>query len=126
MNDFKKKATFLWGIADLLRGHYKQADYGNVILPFTVLRRLDLVLELTKQAVLADYERFKTKTPDVLEPLLNNRAKHKFHNRSQFNFAELAKDADNISDNFRNYLNGFSVGVREIIDYFILTIKSGG
>ena len=118
MNDFKAKATFLWGIADLLRGHYKQSDYGNVILPFTVLRRLDLVLESTKADVLAYYELNKTRTPDVLEPLLNNRTKLKFHNRSKFDFVELAKDADNIGDNFRNYLNGFSTGVREIIDYF--------
>ena len=118
MKDFKAKANFLWDIADLLRGHYKQAEYGKVILPFTVLRRLDLVLEPTKNTVLEEYERFKTKTPDVLEPLLNNRTKLKFHNRSKFNFAELAKDADNIGDNLRNYLNGFSTGVREIIDYF--------
>lgn len=118
MKDFKAKANFLWSIADLLRGHYRQADYGNVILPFTVLRRLDLVLEPTKDAVLAEFERLKDKTPDVLEPRLNNRTKLKFHNRSQFNFVELAKDADNIADNLRNYLNGFSVGVREIIDYF--------
>ena len=82
------------------------------------VRRLDMVLEPTKDAVLSDYERFKDKTPDVLEPLLNNRAKRKFHNRSKFNFDELAKDADNIADNLRNYLNGFSIGVREIIDYF--------
>jgi type I restriction enzyme M protein len=53
MHNFREKANFIWSIADLLRGHYKQADYGKVILPFTVLRRLDIVLEPTKKQVLA-------------------------------------------------------------------------
>ncbi len=118
MNNFRAKATFLWSIADLLRGHYKQSDYGNVILPFTVLLRLDLVLEPTKADVLADYEKFKERTPDALEQLLNNRTKLKFHNRSQFDFAGLAKDSDNVADNLRNYLNGYSASVREIVNYF--------
>ena len=118
MNNFKEKANFLWSIADLLRGHYKQADYGKVILPLTVLRRLDFVLEPTKKKVLEVYEVNKSKKSEILEPILNNAAKAKFHNRSKFDFNELAKDHNNIAANLRNYLNGFSISAKEIIDYF--------
>ncbi len=118
MNNFKEKANFIWSIADLLRGHYKQADYGKVILPFTVLRRLDMVLEPTKKQVLEAYQIHKDKKPEVLEPILNGIAKVKFHNRSKFDFTELAKDHNNIAANLRNYINGFSISAREIIDYF--------
>ena len=117
-NNFREKANFIWSIADLLRGHYKQADYGKVILPFTVLRRLDSVLQPTKKNVLAAYEKHKGKKPEILEPILNNAAKAKFHNRSKFDFAELAKDHNNIAANLRNYINCFSISVREIIEYF--------
>lgn len=118
MNNFKEKANFIWSIADLLRGHYKQADYGKVILPFTVLRRLDMVLEPTKKQVLEAYQKYKDKKPEVLEPILNGISRVKFHNRSKFDFVELAKDHNNIAANLRNYINGFSISAREIIDYF--------
>jgi len=117
-NNFREKANFIWSIADLLRGHYKQADYGKIILPFTVLRRLDSVLQPTKKDVLAAYQKHKDKKPEVLEPILNNAAKAKFHNRSKFDFAELAKDHNNIAANLRNYIRGFSISVHEIIEYF--------
>jgi type I restriction enzyme M protein len=125
MANFREKANLIWSIADLLRGRYKQADYGKVILPFTVMRRLDFVLEPTKNKVLAAYEKHKDKKPEILEPILNNVAefngnKLKFHNRSNFSFSELAKDPNNIALNLRNYINGFSLGAREIIDYFSL------
>lgn len=118
MKNFKEKANFLWSIADLLRGHYKQADYGKVILPLTVLRRLDFVLEPTKKDILAAYEKHKDKKAEVLEPILNTVAKAKFHNRSKFDFYELAKDHSNVAANLRNYINGYSIGAKEIIDYF--------
>lgn len=118
MSNFREKANLIWSIADLLRGRYKQADYGKVILPFTVLRRLDLVLEPTKKEVLAAYEKHKALKPEVLEPILNNVARLKFHNRSNFDFNELAKDANNLAFNLRSYINGFSVGAQEIIEYF--------
>lgn len=118
MDKFREKANFIWSIADLLRGHYKQADYGKVILPFTVLRRLDHVLQPTKKDVLTAYQKHKEKKPEVLEPILNNVAKAKFHNRSKFDFAELAKDHNNIAANLRNYIKGFSISVQEIIEYF--------
>jgi type I restriction enzyme M protein len=118
MKNFKEKANFLWSIADLLRGHYKQADYGKVILPLTVLRRLDFVLEPTKKKVLEAYAKHKGKKPEILEPILNSVAKVKFHNRSKFDFYELAKDPNHIAANLRNYINGFSISSKEIIDYF--------
>src|SRR4051812_40719821 len=99
MKNFKDKANFLWSIADLLRGHYKQADYGKVILPLTVLRRLDFVLEPTKKKVLEAYTKHKGKKPEILEPILNSVAKVKFHNRSKFDFYELAKDPNHIAAN---------------------------
>ena len=118
MNNFKEKANLIWSIADLLRGHYKQADYGKVILPLTVLRRLDLVLAPTKPAVLEAYQKHKDKKPEVLEPILNSVARVKFHNRSRFDFKLLASDPNNIAANLRNYINGFSISAKEIIDYF--------
>jgi type I restriction enzyme M protein len=118
MNNFREKANFIWSIADRLRGHYKQADYGKVILPLTVLRRLDFVLRPTKKQVLEAYTKHKDKKPEVLEPILNAVAKVKFHNRSKFDFAELAKDHNNIAANLRHYINGFSISAKEIIDYF--------
>ncbi len=120
MNNFREKANFIWSIADLLRGQYKQADYGKVILPFTVLRRMDIVLEPTKKQVLEACKKYKDKKPEVLEPILNGITKVKFHNKSKFDFNELAKDHNNIAANFRNYLNGFSINAQEIIEKFSL------
>lgn len=79
---------------------------------------MDAVLQPTKKDVLAAYQKHKDKKPEVLEPILNNVAKAKFHSRSKFDFAELAKDHNNIAANLRNYINGFFISVREIIEYF--------
>src|SRR5438067_2994289 len=91
---FGEITSFIWTVADLLRHDYKQADYGKVILPFTVLRRLDCVLEPTKAKVLAKLKELqkKSKKPENLDPVLNTIAGQKFHNRSEFNFAKLAAD----------------------------------
>jgi type I restriction enzyme M protein len=124
MNNLREKAkeiaNFIWSIADLLRGNYKRADYGKIILPFTVIRRLDLVLEPTKQKVLDALQKHKDKKPETLEPILNLAAGKgmQFHNRSKFTFSDLTKDHNNIAANFRNYLRGFSAQVKEIIEYF--------
>lgn len=123
----RQLANFIWSVADLLRGDYKQADYGKVILPFTVLRRLDCVLEPTKDAVMVFYEKKvkpmmdlkdekkKLKNPD---PLLNQKAGVPFHNISQFTFQKLKDDPDNVAANLKNYINGFSAAGREILEYF--------
>lgn len=118
MKNIKESANFIWAIADLLRGDYKQSDYGKVILPLTILRRLDCVLEKTKQDVLARYEQVKTMNIQNLDPILDKVAGYKFHNHSQFTFDKLIADPSNIAANLRNYINGFSDEAREIIEQF--------
>ena len=118
MINIKEHANFIWSIAELLRGDYKQADYGKVILPLTVLRRLDCVLEPTKQKVLDYLPKIKGLKVQNIEPVLNNIAKLTFHNKSKFNFEKLMADPNSIADNIKNYINGFSTNAREIIDYF--------
>jgi type I restriction enzyme M protein len=120
MKNFREKANHIWSIADLLRGEYKRADYGKVILPFTVLRRLDIILEPTKADVLKDYEKHRDKSPEVLEAILNRTAKANFHNHSRFDFRELVKDPNNIGANLLNYINGFSKGANEIFSKYFL------
>ncbi|SHM45370.1 type I restriction enzyme M protein [Cyclobacterium lianum] len=118
MKNFKEKADLIWRVADLLRGDYKQSDYGKVILPMTVLRRLDCVLEPTKQKVLDYYPKVKALKEGAKDLALNKIAGLNFHNRSQFNFDKLIADPNNIAVNLRNYINGFSTSAREIIEYF--------
>ena len=118
----RKLAGFIWSIAELLRGDYKQADYGKVILPFTVLRRLDCVLEPTKAVVMEFYEtKLKSMNLKNPEPLLNQKAGVTFHIISQFTFQKLKADPDNVAANLRNFINGFSIAGREIIEYFNFT-----
>jgi type I restriction enzyme M protein len=102
----------------LLRGDYKQADYGKVILPMTVLRRLDGILEPTKQKVLDFLPRVEKMSQAAIDATLNKIAGSNFHNRSRFNFKKLAADHTHIAANLRNFINGFSASAREIIEYF--------
>jgi type I restriction enzyme M protein len=118
MKNVKESANFIWSIADLLRGDYRQSDYGKVILPLTVLRRLDCVLEPTKADVLKKFEQFKTTNVTNLDPILNKASGFKFHNHSKFDFSKLIADPDNMASNLRNYINGFSEDAREIIEQF--------
>jgi type I restriction enzyme M protein len=118
MNNIKESANFLWSIADLLRGDYKQSDYGKVILPLTVLRRLDCVLDATKDEVLKKFEQTKSMNVQNLDPILNKAAGYNFHNRSKFDFDKLIADPNNIAANLRNYINGFSEDAREIVEQF--------
>ncbi len=118
MLNFKEKADLIWRVADLLRGDYKQSDYGKVILPMTVLRRLDCVLEPTKQKVLDYLPKVDALKESAKDLALNKIAGFNFHNRSQFNFDRLIADPNNIAVNLRNYINGFSSSAREIIEYF--------
>ena len=116
--DFKKKADLIWQVANLLRGDYKQSDYGKVILPFTVLRRLDCVLKPTKEKVLNYLPRIKDKSDTAKDLILNNIAGHNFHNRSKYDFEKLKAEPDKVAANLRNLINGFSASAREIIEYF--------
>jgi type I restriction enzyme M protein len=118
MNGFSDKVSFIWSVADLLRGPYKPAQYGKVILPLTVLRRLDCVLEPTKAEVLARYERLKGGTVKNLEPILNHAAGQAFHNSSRLDLPKLTDDPANIAPNLQQYIASFSSRAREIIEYF--------
>lgn len=118
MIDFKAKANLIWNVADLLRGDYKQSDYGKVILPMTVLRRLDCVLATKKQKVLDYLPKVKKLSDSAKDLALNKRAGHNFHNRSKYDFKKLKADPDNVAANLRNFINGFSASAREIIEYF--------
>ncbi|TXD81493.1 SAM-dependent DNA methyltransferase [Subsaximicrobium wynnwilliamsii] len=118
MIDFKEKANLIWEVADLLRGDYKQSDYGKVILPLTVLRRLDCVLQPTKDEVLAHLPKVEDKPDKTKDLILNKIAGHNFHNRSQYDFKKLVAEPDKVAANLRNYINGFSSSSREIIEYF--------
>ncbi len=121
MVNVKENANFIWEIADLLRGDYKQSDYGKVILPLTVLRRLDCVLEPTKQKVLDYLPKIANMNIQNIDPVLNNIAGFNFHNKSKFDFEKLKADPNNIAANLNNYIHGFSASAREIIDYFSFT-----
>jgi len=110
-------SSFIWSVADLLRGDYKQSDYGKVILPFTVLRRLDCVLEPTKEAVLAEYSD-KQKADLNPEPFLLRKAGQSFYNTSQLDLKKLLGDQDHIRENLFSYIQAFSPEVRDIFERF--------
>ncbi len=116
--NFKEKANLIWSVADLLRGDYKQSDYGKVILPMTVLRRLDCVLAPTKQKVLDHLPKVAKLSDSARDLTLNKIAGHNFHNHSKFDFEKLAADPDKVAANLRHYINCFSASAREIIEYF--------
>jgi len=116
--NFKENANFIWSIADLLRGDYKQSEYGRVILPLTVLRRLDCVLEPTKEAVLSYLPQTKGLSPEAAETVLKKKAKLSFYNKSKFDFQKLVADPNDIAANLRNYINGFSKNARNILEHF--------
>lgn len=118
MLDFKEKANLIWKVADLLRGDYKRSDYGKVILPMTVLRRLDCVLSPSKQKVLDYLPRVESLSDAAKDLTLNKIAGFNFHNRSLYDFSKIVSDPNNVSANLRNFINGFSASAREIIEYF--------
>ena len=122
MQGHSEKIGFIWSVADLLRGDYRQSEYGRVILPLVVLRRLDCVLESTKEAVLKRATSLPATVDQTMrDTMLNAAAGQGFHNLSPFTFARLKADAENMEANLMAYLNGFSANVRDIlIDRFEL------
>jgi len=110
-------SAFIWSVADLLRGDYKQSDYGKVILPFTVLRRLDCVLEPTKVAVLKELAA-KTAQGVNPEPFLRRKAGLSFFNQSPLDLPKLLGDPDHIAHNLFTYVQSFSEEVRDIFERF--------
>lgn len=121
---FQHLANFIWSVADLLRGPYRPPQYERVMLPMTVLRRFDCVLEPSKAKVLAEYKKLEGKDSQLVDRVLNSRAKGGdgkplgFHNHSQLDFQKLKGDPDNVGRHLTDYINGFSENVRKIFEYF--------
>ena len=119
MENFQGKANFIWQVADdILRGTFKQHEYGDIILHFVVLRRLDCVLEDSKDKVIETHEKFKNKLQDPSQILLKSTGGINFYNTSHYDLRRLSQDAKEIELNFNNYLNNYSANVRDIIENF--------
>jgi type I restriction enzyme M protein len=117
--NISEKSNFIWKIADILRGDFKQSEYGDIILPFTVLCRLDSVLAPTKDAVMEIHRKSKYKTEYArLAVFKSITGGLKFYNLSEFTFAKLKDDAANIADNLTDYIKGFSENARSILESF--------
>ena len=114
---FTSTASFIWSVADLLRGDYKQSDYGKVILPFTLLRRLECVLEPTREAVLTEYEARKD-LGIPLEVFLTKKSGQSFYNTSKFSLNTLLADPANLKANLEHYIADFSANAREIFEKY--------
>jgi type I restriction enzyme M protein len=110
-------SSFIWSVADLLRGDYKQSEYGKVILPFTVLRRLDCVLEKTKTAVIDELAK-RTKAGVNPEPFLLKKSGQHFYNSSALDMKVITGDADHVRENLYKYIEAFSPAVRDIFTSF--------
>jgi type I restriction enzyme M protein len=117
-NNFGETANFLWTIAELLRDAFKRSKYQDVILPFTVLRRIDCVLEPTKDKVLKTHVSLKAKGLKNLAPQLCKASGYAFYNTSRFTFERLLADAPNLAANLRAYIAGFSDNMRDVLDKF--------
>jgi type I restriction enzyme M protein len=115
MGGFQDKVTFIWSVADLLRGDYKPHEYGKVILPLTVLRRLDCVLEPTKADVLKQAKGLKTEAADIV---LRKVTRVPFYNVSPLDFQKLLGDPNHIAAGLRSYINGFSADARETFESY--------
>jgi type I restriction enzyme M protein len=117
---FTSTAAFIWSVADLLRGDYKQSDYGKVILPFTLLRRLECVLDKTRPAVRAEYEKRKDSGLN-LDAFLNKKSEHSFYNTSTFSLSTLKADPNNLRANLESYISDFSANARDIFERYKFT-----
>lgn len=111
-----EKSALIWNVADTLRGPFKAHEYGLVILPMTVIKRFHDCLKPTHAKVLAQYE--KVKKLQVIDTFLTKASGYQFYNTSKFDFDLLLADADNIESNFRDYVNGFSENVQDILAKF--------
>ena len=109
--DITSEANFIWGIAKKLRGTYLPDKYGDVIIPMTIIRRFESVLQPTKDKVIAQFEAMPTYPARAMYKISG----YQFYNTSKFDLAELCNDPDNIAANFKAYLNGFSADVQEIL-----------
>ncbi|MFF7674041.1 N-6 DNA methylase [Actinacidiphila glaucinigra] len=110
-------ANHAWSVADLLRGDYKQSDYGKVILPFTVLRRLECVLEPTRDKVVETVARFKDQDIDT-DHFLRKASGQSFYNKSDLTLRKIAADPQNAAKNLQVYVGAFSGNAREVLDKY--------
>ncbi|WP_292658462.1 type I restriction-modification system subunit M N-terminal domain-containing protein, partial [Nitratifractor sp.] len=117
MSEQRSLSGLIWSTADLLRGDYKQSDYGKVILPMTLLRRLECVLEPTREAVLEEYEARKD-LGIPLEKILVRKSGHNFYNTSRYTLSKLLSDPNNLRENMESYINSFSPNAREIFEKY--------
>jgi type I restriction enzyme M protein len=117
---FGEKVSFVWAVADLLRGSFKAYEYGKVILPFTVLRRLDQVLASTRDAVWAADDKYAKSPERVRERMLLKASGHNFYNTSKLDFAKLLTDPAHVAKNLGAYISGFSQNARDIVEKFAL------
>lgn len=116
--NIQEKANLIWAIADKLVGTYKPHEYGNVILPMCVIKRFSDTLAQTKQNVLDKNAELDKRGIVVKDGFLRREAGYDFYNLSPFTFEGLLSDAENIADNFRSYLNHFSINVIDVIEKF--------
>lgn len=129
-NAFKEHGDVIWNIANLLRGPYRPPQYRRVMIPLTVLRRLDCVLEETKEKVIAMHKALKAETKmkdgkrvpkhdaETIEKIINQKFKLTFHNTSDFTFKKLLGDPDKLAPNLLKFMAGFSTRARKIIEKF--------
>ncbi|MCG2826251.1 MAG: type I restriction-modification system subunit M [Thermoplasmatales archaeon] len=125
MSNFQEKVTFIWDLADLLRGAYKRNEYQKVILPLTVLKRFDCVLSHSKKALLEAYNKYKGQFENM-EHVLQDSARDKngnplgFYNHSKYDFKTLLEDPEHIEQNLIHYVDSFSKNVQDIFDNFYI------
>lgn len=110
-------SALIWSTADLLRGDYKQSDYGKIILPFTLLRRLECVLEPTREAVLVEFDARKNLNVPM-EQFLVRKSNNSFYNTSKYTLSKLMADPNNIRDNLESYITSFSANAREVFEKY--------
>ncbi|HUF09982.1 MAG TPA: type I restriction-modification system subunit M N-terminal domain-containing protein [Rhodothermales bacterium] len=110
--------SFLWGVADLIRDTFKRGKYQDVILPLTVLRRLDCVLAPTKEKVLRRQAELRDRGLQDLDAQLRRASGYAFYNTSRYDFDKLLADAPHLAANLRNYIAGFSPNMREVLERF--------
>jgi len=109
-------ANYIWSICNLLRGPYKRNEYRKVILPLTILRRFDCILEPTKDKVMAEFEKLKGKSENIVSAQLRTITGVPFYNLSKLTFKKLLDDPNQIAPNLNSYINAFSANVRQIFE----------
>ena len=118
VTNFNEKVDFIWSVADLLRGDYKQSEYQKVILPLTVIRRLDCVTKPTKEEVRETYKQLQEDGVEHVAPILENVSGEPVYNTSEFTFEKLCDEPENLRENLIHYINSFDEETREILEKF--------